>query len=321
MGTKSRAKHQSQPVPGTPAPIKPKPIVIHDEGYRGAHPDDIKYPHSLIIKSEEYPSVPPIEIRAFSKRKLGLIGRWLEVIFLPVLFAFNLKLDTVAEKRSGGDKGGKRTLGVCFERDGKHAILLDNPEDVSRVAYTILHELAHINQPNHERAFREEFGRMLSWSINSDDEDFLRYRDDLIAYAKGDTYAPPVAPTGSWEDYPLKASTEVAPRSLEDQLIAEAMEQANGDWHRLAIDKQSIDCGGDDEAWISEFTSFDIGGQFTDEQSVRDYFTEAMGFGIGWWDTDEQGNAIEVFRPFTKEELTEMADAVIENRWHFEGVD
>jgi len=64
---------------------------------------------------------------------------------------------------------------------------------------------------------------------------------------------------------------------------------------------------------ISESTGFDQGDEFASEQDVRDYFTveamQSMGLGNIAPDGQEPQQA-------TQDDLDEMADTVIANRWH-----
>lgn len=65
------------------------------------------------------------------------------------------------------------------------------------------------------------------------------------------------------------------------------------------------------EQQISDLTGFDVGDKFTSEKQVRDYFTpESMAFMFGG--TGGSNPALEL----TGEELTEMAELVVENGWH-----
>ena len=176
--------------------IKPTEIHIHDEGYKGKHPDDLRYPHTDTFKDEAQGQ--EVVLKAYSKTKLEELRQLSDYYLFPLLNQWGLKLDTLAEKRSGGDKGGSRTLGVCFTREDpltgeKHfAIILDHPDSKDpRVIYTLIHEVAHILRRGHGNAFRQTCGEMLEWAVSDDQTDYYTHRKELLSFAKGDDYAEP----------------------------------------------------------------------------------------------------------------------------------
>jgi hypothetical protein len=187
--------------------IKPTEIHIHDEGYKGKHPDDLRYPHTDTFKNEAQGQ--EVVLKAYSKTKLEELRQLSDYYLFPLLNQWGLKLDTLAEKRSGGNKGGSRTLGACFEAridpktgEKRVAIILDRPDSKNpRVLYTLIHEVAHILEMNHGNGFKQVFGEMLEWAVSDDQTDYYANRKELLSFAKGDTYAPPIPPSGEWDDY------------------------------------------------------------------------------------------------------------------------
>lgn len=180
--------------------IPPEPIDINDDGYRGAHPDDIDYPQQETIASPD--GKRTLELRAFTKKGLRELRRTAEEQFLPALEELGLRCAVLCEKRR--DSGtGRITLGVCFGAGNpgqRQAIMLRRPDaDDPRVAYTLLHEMAHLNADGHGAAFKNRFGELVAYAV-SEDTPFTRFRDSFIGLAKGDRYKP-TAPDGDWDDY------------------------------------------------------------------------------------------------------------------------
>ena len=58
---------------------------------------------------------------------------------------------------------------------------------------------------------------------------------------------------------------------------------------------------------ISDGTGFDHGIKFTNEQEVRDYFT-----------VENMKDMFSGDSAYTQDKLDEMAELVIDNRWHFQ---
>jgi hypothetical protein len=196
MGVKTRNRIVDRPV------IPPKDIDINDEGYRGQHPDAIDYPHEETFSDGRR----TVELKAFTKKGLAQLRRIAEEQFLPLLEAENLNCAVLCEKRR--DSGtGRITLGVCFnsgrgpqERGERQAIMLRHPDaDDPRVAYTLLHELAHLTEDSHLRPWKVRFGELASKAV-ADGTPFSHWRLDLLALAKGDRYNP-IPPQGTWDDY------------------------------------------------------------------------------------------------------------------------
>jgi len=202
MGVRTK----SRVAPPKPA-IQPKPIDIHDEGYHGKHPDDVKYPHSAVVDNPAYPG-QQVEVKAYSISRLAELIDLANDYLLPLLAENGLKLGTLAEKRSGGGKFGSRTLGACFVSrhnatfgDERQAIILDKPSTNQRVLYTLVHEVGHLKEMNHGPDFKRVFGEMLDWAFTEGALYTEWEREEIAGFAKGDTYAPPVAPRGSWDNY------------------------------------------------------------------------------------------------------------------------
>ncbi len=202
-----------------PLPVPSIPIDIHDGDYRGKHPDDIAYPHSVYFQDNAHPQLQ-VELRAFSRARLRELEGLASDYLFPLMAEHGLRVDALAEKRGGGSKSGSRTLGACFARtggDGKqhYAIILDKPDaGSSRVIYTLTHEASHCEEMNHGPDFKRVFGEFLTWGIK-ENTDFGLHREDLIGFAKGDTYAPPVAPSGDWDSYAVGARSEVPTVNLD----------------------------------------------------------------------------------------------------------
>jgi hypothetical protein len=202
MGVRTR----SRIAPPRPV-VQPKPIDIHDDGYKGKHPDDVKYPHSIVVNNPAYPG-QRVEVKAFSKNRLEELIDLASDYLFPLLAENGLKVGTLAEKRSGGGKFGSRTLGACFSPrhnptfgDERQAIILDQPSTDPRVLYTLIHECGHLKEMNHGPEFKRVFGEMLDWAITEGTPYTANERDQLVGYAKGDSYAPPVPVRKSWDDY------------------------------------------------------------------------------------------------------------------------
>jgi hypothetical protein len=182
--------------------IPPKDISVNDGNYRGAHPDAVNYPHQEVITDGKR----SLELKAFTTKGMEQLRRIAEGQFLPLLESEGLDCAVLAEKRR--DSGtGRTVLGVCWgpkaqARGMRPAIMLRKPDaDDPEVAYTLLHETAHLREDNHSAAgFRTEFGHIVSHAV-ADGTPFTEWRRELIGFAKGDTYAPPIPPSGTWDDY------------------------------------------------------------------------------------------------------------------------
>jgi len=98
---------------------------------------------------------------------------------------------------------------------------------------------------------------------------------------------------------------------------------SENDWQDVYL-KHRNSLGGDStEEAISNLTAFDSGDEFENEQRVRDYFTvdsmRSMGSDFGvmtWQELDDGGADVEREYALTQNDLNEMADYVIDNRWH-----
>jgi len=181
--------------------IPPKPIFVNDGGYRGQHPDAINYPHLETITDGKR----SLELRAFTTKGMEQLRRIAEEQFLSTLEAQGLNCAVLCEKRR--DSGtGRITLGVCFgagkaAQGARQAIMLRKPDaDDPRVAYTLLHETAHLTEDNHGAPFKAAFAELVLWAVG-EDTPFTDWRRELIGFAKGDSYAPPTPPSGGWDDY------------------------------------------------------------------------------------------------------------------------
>lgn len=198
MGVKTRNRIlNDKPV------IPPKDIDINDEGYRGKSPWEIDWPHEESISDGKR----TLELKAFTTKGMEQLRRIAEEQFLPTLEAEGLNCAILCEKRRDSGRGGKLTLGVCFnsgraaqDSGAPQAIMLRKPDaEDPRVAYTLLHEMAHLREDNHAEGFRREFGGMTVRAV-ADGTPFSPWRLDLLAYAKGDRYQP-IPPQGRWDDY------------------------------------------------------------------------------------------------------------------------
>jgi len=209
------ARQKNRVAPPKPDTITPDPVDIHDEHYRGKHPDDINYPHRAVVDNPAYPG-QQVEIKAFSLRRLAELQTLASDYLFPLLEENGLKVGTLAEKRSGGGKPGtSKTLGACWHArfsptfgEDRQSIILDEPSTHSRVLYTLIHECGHLKEMNHGPKFKQAFGEMLDWAIEEGTPYTTFERRRLIAHAKGDRYAPPTPPRGrTWDDYGDRASS------------------------------------------------------------------------------------------------------------------
>lgn len=220
MGIRHRDRTLSEPKPF----IAPQPIEVNDDHYKGLHPDDIAYPLVETIGGQDGTS---LELRAFTKKGLDQLRRIAAEQFLPALDALGLNCAVLCEKRRDSGTGGRITLGVCFnagrkaqEAGQRQLIMLRQPDaDSPRVAAVILHELAHLLEDNHLPAkFGKLHGRYIAYAVGSDTP-FTKWRKELIALAKGDSYRP-IAPDGSWDDYAAMEEESTSSEQVGDDSAA-----------------------------------------------------------------------------------------------------
>lgn len=284
MGIKQRNRVHNEPTPTIP----PQPIDVADENYRGLDPDDIDYPLTETVSDSS--GKRSLELRAFTKKGMGQLRRIAEEQLFPTLDALKLNLAVLCEKRR--DSGtGRVVMGVCFnagrqaqEAGERQKIMLRQPDaDSPRVAAVLLHELAHCLEANH---LPEKFGRLNGRYIAhavSDGTPFTKWRRELIALAKGDSYRP-IPPSGSWDDY---ASLPSAPSPIVEPVSAFKVDASYGvaDWGFSAdlIPKnrpEALDVEMDTQELVDHYLR------------IAPSVVDDIGNGGFEWDTDSMGIAL-----------------------------
>jgi len=199
MGIRTGSRVNGNTTTPTP-PADPKVVVVNDSNYRGKNPDQLSYPHVESITTPD----GSVELRAFTEEAMEELRSIARDQFLPTLRHHGLNCEVLCQM----PERNTSALGVCFnagrsaqDAGEKQQIMLHHPDAAnSRVSYTLLHEVAHLNENGHGSSYRAEFGRILDWSVGRGTP-FTDRRDDLLATAKADTYAPPTPVRATWDSY------------------------------------------------------------------------------------------------------------------------